>query len=204
MKILLLFACISLVGFSIGCDSDNESATFGSNELLNSGFNTTLTSSQHLDAQSSPPWDVAYGLPWIGAGFGADSTTHGYLYMWGSADDGTAVYETLSTPIKRGSTYRITCKIRFDHENTTPYTRVRFLAFNEFGTSIPWQAISQKITPIAQFTQSKIGVWDEFVSQEWTADADYTMLEIDCQNDVSGQGAESWARIDDVMLQEKQ
>jgi hypothetical protein len=204
MKILLLFVVISLVGFSIGCDSDaTDSTTFGANMVLNNGFNTTLSSSQHLDAQSSPPWDVAYGLPWIGAGFGADSTTRGYLYMWGSADDGTAVYETLSTPITKGHTYRITCKIRFDHENTTPYTRVRFLAFNVSGSGIPWEVSPQEIASIGEFTQSRVGVWDEF-SAEWTADADYTKLEIDCQNDNAGQGTESWARIDDVMLQEKQ
>jgi hypothetical protein len=184
-------------------DTTTGSGSYTPVPLANAGFFTTLTSSQHLDGSSCPPWNVAYGSPWIGAGFGADGVTHGYLYMWGTADDGGAVYENLPTPIQKGHTYRIKCMIRFDLENTTPYVRVRFLAFNEFGTTIPWDLDAGKRASLGSITVSQKTPFTAYVTGDWTADADYPYLEVDVQNDNSGPGAESWARIDDIELQEK-
>jgi hypothetical protein len=180
--------------------------TFSGNGVDNSGFITTVTSSQHLDGASCPPWDVAYGAPFSAPGPGADGVTKGFLYMWGTSDDGCAVWEPLKTPIVKGQTYRIKCSLEFrsvDLHNT-PYVTVRFLAFNQFGTGIPWQTSPGQIASLGSVTVTKLDTWDQYVTVDWIADANYSNFQINVQNNNSGPNSESWVAIDDVQLQEKQ
>ena len=191
-------------GWSGGVDTSG-SGTFAPNTLDNPGFSTTLTSSQHLDVGSSPPWNVAYGSPFIGAGYGQDGKTRGYLYMWGTTDDGCAAWEPLSSPIQRGHTYHVKCylKIPTADLHNTPYADVRFLGFNTQPIGMHWQTSSGQVASLGSIKVSKHDSWDQYVTADWTADADYTNFEIDVSNGNSGGGYETWVAIDNVSLEEK-
>ncbi len=181
-----------------------DSSGYGSNTLDNPGFFTTYSTTNYIDGSTNPPWNVAYGSPWYGAGFGADNTP-GFIYMWGTSDDGCAVYEPLSTPIKKGHTYRVSAYLKMPSKDlhNTPYAYVRFLAFNQFGSGIPWQTVPGQISSFGSVTVTKIDTWDQYVTADWTADADYDNFEIDVQNANSGPNSETWIWIDNVVLQEK-
>jgi len=148
---------------------------------------------------------VAYGAPMVGPGFGADSNGHGYLYMWGTSDDGCAVWEPLSTPIKKGHTYHVKSYLRINSVDlhNTPYANVRFVAFNSMPSGLHWQTSSGQVASLGTITVSKHDSWDPYTTLDWTADADYSNFEIDVSNGNSGAGYETWVAIDNIQLQEK-
>jgi hypothetical protein len=124
--------------------------------------------------------------------------------MWGKGSDGCAIYEYLPTGIRHNLTYRIKCMVRFDSTTTAPNARLRFLAFNRYGSGIPWQTSKDKITVIGTITINKKSPFTQYFTADWIADADYGGLEIDCQSDNSNNSDSSSIDIDDVELQEKQ
>jgi hypothetical protein len=180
--------------------------SFVTDSLPNSGFLTTLASFQHLDNSNCPPWQVAYGGPIIEAGLGSDGATKGYLYMWGTSDDGCAVWEPLTTPIKKGHVYHIKSYLRINSVDlhSTPYANVRFVAFNTMPSGMHWQTSPGEVASFGSITISKLDSWDPYITLDWTADANYSNFEIDVSNGNSGAGTETWAAIDNIQIQEKQ
>jgi hypothetical protein len=179
---------------------------YGPNTLDNSGFTTTVsTSPSWVDAGSFPPWNVAYGAPMVGPGYGADSNGHGYLYMWGTSDDGCAVWEPLSTPIVKGHTYHIKAymKIPSVDLHNTPYANVRFVAFNSMPSGMHWLTSPGQVASIGIVNVSKHDSWDPYTTVDWTADANYSNFEVDVSNGNSGAGFETWVGVDNIQLQQK-
>ncbi|MBS1904243.1 MAG: LamG domain-containing protein [Bacteroidetes bacterium] len=181
--------------------------TYGANTLANPSFRTSYTSTGYIDNTTFPPWDVAYGNPRFGAGVGADSIP-GYAYLWGTSDDGNAIWQPLSTPIKKGHTYQVNFKMKSNSAagdwHNQRYVIVRFLAFNQNPGGMHWQLVPGQVAQIGKFTLNQMDIWDDRTSLDWTADADYANLEIDASTLVSGNGNESWVAIDVVSLREKQ
>lgn len=199
---LTLFACD---------DSPTDpSESFGENIITNGSFATTLAAGGNIVTGSeASPWGAGYGTPQIGAGFGCDSTL-GYLQIWGNADLGECAYQYLATPIRKGKTYRLTACAKFSDDNPDNYTkhaRVRFVAFNTIpdAGNLHWPESRPNVAVIGSLTTTET-TWKEFTLAEWTADADYSGIAINAENntrDNSTANTVSWVKVDNVMLKEK-
>lgn len=174
------------------------------NLLVNSAFLTSNTSTRNLDATSAPPWITATGSPQIGAGLGADNT-HGFMQMWGNAEQGESVMQALQTPIRKGKTYILTADVKFMHDNPAnynPFARVRFVAFNDVpGSYGRWQENKPNVSVIGA-VQTSVEAWQNY-TVEWTADADYHSFAFNVEDDIVGDNSACWAHIDNVTLTEK-
>jgi hypothetical protein len=213
MEVVGLFSAGGWIGDTTSTPIDTTtkggggSGTYGLNTLDNPSFQTSYSSQGYIDNGTFPPWDVAYGSPRFGAGVGADSIP-GYAYLWGTSDDGNAIWQPLSTPIKKGHTYQVTCKVKSNSSqqdfHNQRYVIVRFLAFNQNPGTMHWSLVPGQVAQIGKFTSTSLDTWDSHATLDWTADADYANFEIDASTLASGNGNESWVAIDVVGLYEKQ
>ena len=212
MRIKVMIAsCLAITSLGLSsCSSSSSSApcaNYGTNMVTNWSFRTSLTSTGLVDNSTFPPWQIAYGSPRFGAGVGAD-TIHGYAYLWGTLDDGNAIWQPLTTSIKKNHTYRIGFYAKSSSVNqdfhSQKYINIRFLAFNNNPGGMHWIPDPGNVAVIGETTTTQMDTWANYFLGDWTADADYSNIEIDVSTDVSGSGNESWAGIDLVQLQEKQ
>ncbi|HYM21190.1 MAG TPA: LamG domain-containing protein [Candidatus Kapabacteria bacterium] len=209
--IMMLFTAGGWLGDTTTTPVDTSTgggpATYGTNTITNPSFRTTVQGPGYIDNTTFPPWDVAYGSPRFSSGNGQDSIP-GYAYLWGTVDDGNAIWQPLSTPIKQGHTYHVSFYTRSNSNNqdfhNQQYVIIRCVAFNAMPGGMHWSPSPGNVSVMGKFTSTKMDVWTHVVTADWTADADYANFEIDVSTLVSGLGNESWASIDVVSLQEKQ
>ncbi|MBS1911462.1 MAG: hypothetical protein JST22_05715 [Bacteroidetes bacterium] len=215
MKKILVPAVLLTLVFITGCrDSPTGPTTVYVHDtvyscphmnLLDAGdFLTSNPSVVDMDQSTIPPWLPATGTPQLGAGLGCDST-HGYIQMWGNSVDGESIMQHLRTPIQKGKTYVVTACIRFlkdNPANVSPFTRVRFMAFNQAPSTTHWVEDRPNVAVIGSVTTSN-ETWQTYTLQDWVADSDYSGFAFNVEDDLVGDGSASWAKIDNVTLKEK-
>ncbi|MCB9293175.1 MAG: T9SS type A sorting domain-containing protein [Lewinellaceae bacterium] len=123
------------------------------------------------------------------------------MQMWGNQDVGEAI-EQGNLNIKQGYTYKISFCARFVPEATlpTPYVRFKFVASNQ--STVPFNCTSNcAVMGISQQVTSE--EWACYELPAWTADADYSYIQIKAQNDNPDSGTPtnvSWGRIDNICV----
>jgi hypothetical protein len=204
----ILSALTLLAVALIGCKDNPVEPNENPNLLTNPGFMTSRTATEDITTGSVEPWMRGTGSPQIGAGLGCD-TTHGFIQMWGNADLGESITQTLATPIRKGRTYTVTASVRWMNDNPANYTqhvKVRFVAFNQIPAADGhWKEDKPNVAVIGSVKTSDTS-WKTLSTADWTADSDYTGFSINVENETPDDGTPytvSWAHIDNVVLKEK-
>ena len=166
------------------------------NLLTNGGFNNanpSATTHDISDYGDVTGWTIYRGTPQYGGGPGGDGHP-GYIQMWGNSDqsDGEGISQTLASPITSGKSYVVSADIDWMNDNAanyTPYTRVRFTAYNDNGQS--------EIIAKLQVTNT---TWQHFTASAWTSHGTYNHFAITVEDDNIGVNSACWAHIDNVSL----
>lgn len=185
-----------------------DSVVWGASLLTNGNFATPVTGTQDIDQRALPGWRVGSATPQI-CPLDACDGIKGALQMWGNATLGESVVQMLPTPIRKGHTYRVSACVMYMNDNPqnyTPHVKVRFVAFNSLPESSNFpQSDPPNVAVIGSLKTSSTS-FTPMTTGEWVADADYAGFMINVENETPDDGTPntvSWARIDDVKLQEK-
>ncbi len=204
--IILVFVALALCG----CKEDPISHGLdwsGSDLLANGEFRPApgLADAPDIIGTSMlPGWKAATGTPQICTWAGFDGQA-GFLRMWGAADTGESVSQTLAAGIRAGRRYRVAARIAWappSGEPSAPYATVRFLAFNTAPGTAHWNPEPGNVAVIGELTIAD-SVWLPVSTALWTAETDYSGFAITVENQFrenNDPGNRSWAVVDDVRL----
>jgi hypothetical protein len=171
-----------------------DSCESGTNLLTNGGFDLASTATHDLSNGEMAGWDVYKGTPQAVPQFGGRT---GLLQMWGNGDAsiGEGVTQTLRTPLVSGKQYIISADFYWwndNPDNYTPYARLRFIAYDDYGNSATIATLQTNSTS-----------WTHMTAPAWVAGSNFTHVAIMVEDDNTGTNSATWARVDGVKLSEK-
>ncbi|MBP6335088.1 MAG: choice-of-anchor D domain-containing protein, partial [Bacteroidia bacterium] len=168
------------------------------NFIQNPGFTNGPIVSGDIDWPGSTVdnWYEAAWSPQVIVAAGCEDTN--YIRMWGNKFTGESIEQILSTPIVQGQRYKLSFCARFNSV-MTPTTADQFVKFlfRAFGVGNP--TVSMIGTSI---NVTNTGTWVKYELDEWTANANYTKLNITLTNDsqVDTSTTVSWGEIDNICM----
>jgi hypothetical protein len=159
--------------------------------LLNGGFDINSTFTHDLQYNEMTGWEPYKGTPQT---VPQVSGVAGVIQMWGNGDPsiGEGIAQRLGSALVTGKQYELSATFLFwndNPENYTPYTRLRFIAYDANGN-----------TETIGTLQTSSETWTTLTLPAWTATRSFTHVAIIAENDNVGENSESWVRIDNVSL----
>lgn len=162
--------------------------------FLNGGFDINSSGTHDLGYNEMAGWEPYKGSPQTVPQISGKA---GVIQMWGNGDAslGEGIAQKLGSPLMSGMAYELSATFLFwndNPENYTPYTRLRFVAFDDRGNS---ETIGR--------LQTSSETWTTLTIPSWTPGRSYQHIGIVAENDNTGTNSASWVRLDNVSLKAK-
>ncbi len=196
---------VSTCSFSVTVTCDSSCP---GNLIQNAGFSMG-TIAGPMPIGKADNWSKGYGTPVVSNEEGCDNS--GYITLKGNKNFGDAIFQHLSTPIKKGHVYQLSACVVVDDGcgACLPYVKIRAMAFNN---SLP----STGNHPLPNSDISNIDVsgrigrstdtppdWTTYVFHRYKAPKDYDNIALAVENsELISLGLNSSVHIDNICLYE--
>jgi hypothetical protein len=159
--------------------------------LVNGGFDINSTYTHNLGFNEMTGWEPYKGTPQT---VPLINGKPGVIQIWGNGDPalGEGIAQRLANALRAGTSYDLSATFLFWNDNPanyTPYTRLRFIAFDDRGNE-------ETIGTL----QTSSETWITLSISNWTPSRSYTHVAVVAENDNVGTNSASWARLDNISL----
>jgi hypothetical protein len=160
----------------------------------NGGFDINSDFTHDLGFNEMAGWEPYKGSPQTVPQISGKA---GVIQMWGNGDPsiGEGIAQRLGSTVTPGNQYELSATFLFwndNPDNYTPYTRLRFIAFDDNGNE-------ETIGTLQTSSES----WITMTISSWTPTRSYAHIGIVAENDNTGLNSASWVRLDNVSLKAK-